>query len=71
MLPPMISGAATASRSHEVPSKPPSRYEKIWRSPVPERYIAIASPAASSEPTAYPVRSRDVSGASGLVRDRR
>src|SRR5829696_4490199 len=51
-LPPMMSGAATASRTHEVPSNPPSRYEKICRRPVPERYIAIARPAASNEPTA-------------------
>ena len=49
---PTISGSAVASRTHEADSNPPSRYEKIWRRPAPERYIAIDSPAASSDPTA-------------------
>ena len=31
--------------------------------------MAIASPAASNDPTAYPVRSRLVSGARPFVRD--
>ena len=47
-----MSGAAPARRIHDEPSNPPSRNEKIWWSALPERYIAIASPAASSDPTA-------------------
>ena len=58
----------TASWSHELPSKPPSRKKKIWRRLVPDAYIVRASPAASSDPTAYPVRSSPVSGASEPVR---
>ena len=45
-------GSCAASRSHDDPSNAPSRYAKIWRRAAPDRYIAIASPAASSEPTA-------------------
>ena len=46
------SGTAPASWVHDAVSKPPSRYEKIWRRAAPDRYIAIARPAASSDPTA-------------------
>ena len=47
-----MSGRAVANRIHEADSNPPSRYEKIWRSPEPDTNIAIDSPAASSDPTA-------------------
>ena len=47
-----MSGAATSSRVHDDPPRPPSRNEKIWRSSAPDTYIAIVSSAASTEPTA-------------------
>ena len=49
---PMISGAATTSRTHDEPPSPPSRNEKIWRSSTPETYIAMVNTAARTEPTA-------------------
>ena len=52
MLPPMMSGAAIARLIHEDPSRPPSRKAKIWRRFEPDRYMVMARPAASSEPTA-------------------
>ena len=52
MLPPITSGAAIARRSHDDPSRPPSRKAKIWRRFAPDRYIVMARPAARSEPTA-------------------
>ncbi len=47
-----MNGKVAARRCHVAPSNPPSRKSKIWRKAVPDRYIASASPAASSEPTA-------------------
>ena len=41
-------------RPQDALSKLPSRYEKIWRRAAPDRYIAIARPAASSEPERVP-----------------
>ncbi len=66
-----ISGTTPASRSHEEDSNPPSRNPMIVRRAAPDRYIAIASPAARSDPTAYPVSSRLVSGDSPPIRDSR
>ena len=45
-------GRAPPSSLHDALSKLPSRYEKIWRSAAPDRYIAMASAAASSDPSA-------------------
>jgi hypothetical protein len=46
---PTMSGRAVPNRTHVAESKPPRRYEKIWRRPAPDTNIAIESPAASSE----------------------
>ena len=47
-----MSGAATNSRDQDAAPRPPSRNEKIWRSSVPDTYIAIVSIAVSTDATA-------------------
>ena len=47
-----MSGVAMARRGHDAPPRPPSRNEKIWRSSVPDTYMAMVSRAVRIEPMA-------------------
>ena len=51
-VPMMTTGNPTSSCDQDALAKLPRRYETMRRRLSPDRYIAMASPAASTEPTA-------------------